>query len=220
MRYIVPLLLLVTSTALSAQNMTNDPAATKILKKLKKEYQSYSSLEVNFQLQLELPEQDPELQQGTIGQQGEKYFVKMKDQEIYCDGSTIWLYLVDNKEVQLNNVETDEEFSMLSPTDMLQIYESDDFVYAVTGEKSVNGVTCTQIEFKPTSLDSEYSKMRLLVDPKAKKMHELKVFAKDGSRYTLSIDNMTPNKSFTASDFTFDPAQYEGIHIEDLRIDW
>jgi outer membrane lipoprotein-sorting protein len=219
MKYIIPLLLLGISYTAMAQTMTNDPAATKILKKLKKQYQGYKSLEVVFKLNLELPEQEPELQEGTIGQQGEKYFVKMKDQEIYSDGATIWLYMVDNKEVQLNNVETDEEFSMLSPTDMLQIYESDDFVYAVTGEKTINGVNCTQIEFKPTSLDSEYSKMRLLVDPKAKKMHELKVFAKDGSRYTLTVDNMTPNKSFVASDFTFDPAQYEGIHIEDLRID-
>lgn len=206
-------------TILLAQDMTNDPAAIRILDDLKKEYQSYASMEVDFQLTLKLPEQPEEIQKGTVGQQDDKYFVKMEKQEIFSDGETLWLFLKDNNEVQLNNVETDEEMSMLSPKDMLQIYENDDFVYAITGSENINAVPYTQIEFKPTSLDSEYSKMRLSVDPKAKKMHELEVFGKDGSRYTLTVDNMRPNASFVESDFIFDPTKYKGIHIEDLRID-
>lgn len=199
--------------------MTNDPAATKILDKLKAEYESYSSIKVDFELLLELPEAEPEVQKGSIGQKGDKYYLVMDDQEIYSDGQSIWLYLKDNEEVQLNNVEEDDEASMLSPKDMMRIYESDDFIYAITDEKSVNGVPCTQIEFKPVGSDSEYSKMRLLVDTKANKMKSLKVFSKDGSRYTLTVDHILPNESFQESDFVFDPEDYPGIHIEDLRID-
>lgn len=199
--------------------MTNDPAATKILDRLKKQYDSYKSMEVTFQLVLELPESDPEIQKGTVGQRDDMYFLKTDRQEIYSDGQTIWLYLVDNQEVQLNDVETGDDADMLSPKDMMRIYESDDFVYAITGQQTINAVPCTQIEFKPTSSDSEYSKMRLIVDPKTNTMQSLKVFSKDGSRYTLTVDHIVPNKPFKESDFKFDPDSVPGIHIEDLRID-
>lgn len=49
-------------------------------------------MEVKFKMELELPNQPKELQKGTIIQDGIKYQVKMKDQEIYADGKTIWIY--------------------------------------------------------------------------------------------------------------------------------
>lgn len=212
-------LLMMQPLAAQWDGKTIDPEAKKIVDKLKKKYAKYQSLEAEFDLTIELPESDTEVQKGRVGQSGDKYFLVLDNQEIYSDGESVWVYLKDIQEVQWNNAETDEEDNFLSPKDMLQIYESDDLIYAITETHQEKGVPYTTIEFKPKSLDSEYSKMRLVVNTDSYQMASLKVFAKDGSRFTLKINNITPGKQFAATDFVFDPKAHPGVYVEDLRID-
>lgn len=197
----------------------NDPAAKKILDKLKSEYDTYKSMEVNFELTLELPQQESEIQNGIVIQQGGNYKLELDDRAIYSNGEYVWLHIKKNNEVQINDIDMDEETNMMSPKDMLQLYESGEFVYAITAEPLLDGNKVTQIEFKPLDKDSEFSKMTLFVDKKTQKMAQMKVFSKDGSRYTLKINDITPNKKYSLDTFTFNESKYPGIHIEDLRID-
>jgi outer membrane lipoprotein carrier protein len=197
----------------------NDPAAKKILDKLKAEYDSYESMEVKFELILELPQQETEIQNGLVIQQGKNYKLELDDRAIYSNGEYVWLHIKKNNEVQINEAEDDDEGSMMSPKDMLQLYESGKFAYAITAEPLLDGRKVTQIEFKPLDRDSEFSKMTLYVDKKTKKMSQMKVFSKDGGRYTLKINDITPNKKYSLDTFSFDESKFPGIHVEDLRID-
>jgi outer membrane lipoprotein-sorting protein len=197
----------------------NDPAAKKILDNLKAEYDTYKSMEVNFELTLELPQQEAEIQSGIVIQQGENYKLELNDRAIYSNGAYVWLHIKKNNEVQINDADMDEEANLMSPKDMLQLYESGEFVYFITAEPLLNGKKVTQIEFKPLDRDSEFSKLTLYVDKKSQKMAQMKVFSKDGGRYTLKINDITPNKKYPLDIFTFDESKYPGIHVEDLRID-
>lgn len=197
----------------------NDPAAKKILDKLKAEYDSYKSMEVSFELVLELPQQEAEIQNGLVIQDGEKYKMELDDRAIYSDGEIVVLHVKKNNEAQITDAEMDEESNMMSPKDMLQLYESGEFVYGITAEPLLNGKKATQIEFKPLDRDSEFSKMALYVDKKTQKMAQMKVFSKDGSRYTLKINDITANKKYGPEVFIFDESKFPGIHVEDLRID-
>ena len=209
--------------AATGQSMTtaqdSDPAAKKILDKLKKEYDTYKSMEVNFDLIMELPGQEAETQKGTVTQQGEMFFMDMKDRAIYSNNEYVWLHIKKNNEVQINDADMGDEENMLSPKDMLKMYESGEFVYAITAEPLLDGKKVTQIEFKPLDRDSEFSKMVLYVDKKLGEMAQMKVFSKDGGRYTLKINDIAANKTYTLDNFTFDESKFPGIHIEDLRID-
>ncbi|MEM1320359.1 MAG: outer membrane lipoprotein carrier protein LolA [Bacteroidota bacterium] len=196
-----------------------DPAAKAILDQMKGIYESYKTLEADFTLEIEIPEQDKEVQKGSIAQMGEKYHLQLADQAIISDGSTLWYYLKSKNEVQINNVEEDGEDEIMSPKELLRIYESDDYQYALTNETYEKGKPVQQIEFKPLDRDSDYSKLRLTVLKKDKAIHRIKVFGKDGSRFTLSINALTPNKSFTNDYFTFDESKHQGVRVEDLRID-
>jgi outer membrane lipoprotein-sorting protein len=197
----------------------NDPAAKKILDNLKAEYDTYKSMEVSFELTLELPQQESEIQNGLVIQQGDQYKLELDDRAIYSDGQYVWLHIKKNNEVQINDAEMDEEANMMSPKDMLQLYESGKFAYAITDEPTLDGKKVIQIEFKPLERDSEFSKMSLLVDKKTEKMAQMKVFSKDGGKYTLKINDITANKKYAASTFAFDKSKFPGIHVEDLRID-
>lgn len=218
----VLLISLMASMAYS-QDMTsteeNDPEAKKILDKLKKEYDSYKSMEVKFDLVLELPQQEAETQNGVVIQQGKNYKLDLNDRAIYANSENVVVHIKKNNEAQINDAEMDDEANMMSPKDMLQLYESGKYIYAIIAEPLLDGKKVTQIDFKPVDRDSEFSKMSLFVDKKTKKMAQMKVFSKDGGRYTLKINDITPNKKYSLDTFTFDESKYPGIHIEDLRID-
>lgn len=205
------------------QSMTtaqdSDPAAKKILDKLKKEYDTYKSMEVDFDLIMELPGQEAETQKGSVIQQNEMYFMDMKDRAIYSNTEYVWLHIKKNNEVQINDADMGDEENMLSPKDMLKLYESGEFVYAITAEPLLEGKKVTQIEFKPLDRDSEFSKMVLYVGKKSGEMVQMKIFSKDGGRYTLKINDIEANKKYPLGTFTFDESKFPGIHIEDLRID-
>jgi outer membrane lipoprotein carrier protein len=196
----------------------SDPAARKVLEKVKKKYDAYKTLEADFTLTLEFPEQPVEEQKGKLIQQGEKYRLTLASQSIISDGASVWLYLKDNQEVQINSVEEDGE-DILSPKDLLRVYEQEDYVYALTNEFVEDGKAVQQIEFKPVSDDSEYSKLRLTVDRNNQDILRIKAFAKDGSRFTLALNKMTPNKSFPAATFEWNKSECPDCYVEDLRID-
>lgn len=225
MKYIAILLLSIFSIALIAQSGQmlstdeNDPKAARILDKLSADFESFKSMEVDFNLTIQLPEQPEEVQKGKIIQQGENYVLHIDNQSIYSNGEAIWLHLKRNNEVQINDPDMGEETDMLSPKDMLRIYESGDFAYFLTESPMVEGKRMNKIEFKPLDSDSEYFKISLLVEKSANKMVEMKVFSKDGSRYILKINNIVPNKDYDPAIFAFDESKFPGIYIEDLRID-
>ena len=197
----------------------NDPAAKKILDKIRKKYEGYKSLEASFALSIELPGQKQEVQKGTVGQEGDKFRLEMDQQIIVSDGKITWVYLKNNNEVQINDADPkDTENGFLTPKDLLKRYQKGDYLYAVTDKSTENGKLLTHIEFKPKDKKSEYSKLRVSVDEKAGSIQSVKAFGKDGSRYTFSINKFTPNKQFAADYFTFDAKKYPGVKVEDLRM--
>jgi len=198
-------------------NTESDQEAERILQQLRKTYDSYTSMEADFTLEIKLPDQT-EVQKGKIIQKGDKYRLTLKDQLIISNGSTLWFYLKDNNEVQVNDVD-EEEDEILSPAGLLRVYDRKDFVSRLANEGIEDGETVRQIEFKPLDRDSEYSKMRITVSRNSDAIKRIMVFSKDGSRYTLTIDNLTPNKTYSDDTFSFDEADYPKVRVEDLRID-
>ena len=198
----------------------SDPEAKALLDKIKKQYQSYKSLEAVFTLDIEIPEQPKEVQKGTISQQGNKYNLQLGSQSVISDGKAIWLIMENNKEVQINDIpEEGEDNSILSPQSLFTFYEKGDFVYIMANEfhDKATGKNVQQIEFKPLDKDSEYIKLRLTVEKGTGVVQNIKAFSRDGSRFTFTLDKISPNKTFAASHFSFDKEKYKGYYIEDLR---
>lgn len=196
----------------------SDTEAKAILDQMKSEYDSYTSVAIDFTLNIEIPEQAMETQQGNIIQSKEKYQVNLDDQSMYCNGSTVWVHLKDNNEVQINDFEEDASGDIMSPKDILAVYESGEYEYALANELREESKVIQQIEFKPLDRDSEYSKMRLTLVKGSKQLKRVKIFAKDGSRFTMTVNKLESNKEYAASTFEFDSKAYPDIYIEDLRL--
>ena len=151
-------------------------------------------------------------------QEDKKFRLDMSDQIVVSDGVTTWAYQKKSNEVQVNNADPNDANAFLTPKELLGRYQKGDFLYTIMDKAMEGGKLLTQIEFKPKDRNSEYSKLRVAIDEKAGTMQSIKAFAKDGSRYTFTITRLSPNKAIAATQFAFDPKQYKGIRVEDLRM--
>jgi outer membrane lipoprotein carrier protein len=198
-----------------AQTTVNDAKAKDILNKVSVKYKSFKTIRAVFVQKIDDPanKSSDELT-GTIYIKGNKYKVDLNSQEIICDNVTIWTYLKDSKEVQINTYEPDE--STISPDQIFNIYQKD-FLYAFNQETTLNGATVEVIDLTPMNKNKPYFKVRLNIDKNNSTITSAVFMFKDGKKYTFEIQKMVPDLVLNDSFFTFDPKQYPGIQVDDLR---
>ena len=201
-----------------AQNETTDPAARKLLDNVKNQLSQHKNIEINYKLTIEFPEQSPEIQKGTLTKRGNSFRLFSDMQEIVSDGNTIWVYLKDLEEIQIMDAGDESIAGLLDPEVFINEFVDDQFIYAITGEKTSNGVVCQVIEFKPTDNASEFAKLRMTVSKSSSDIQKLETFQKDGSRYIIEFEQINLNPAIQNALFTFDIKKYPGVHVEDLRM--
>jgi len=195
----------------------SDPQAKAVLDKLRQKYEAFKTMEVELSIKMEVPGSDEEIQKWKMAQSGDNYRLEIPGMEVISNGEAMWVHQIRNKEVQINDVEEDNE-DMMSPQTFMKLYEREDLIYALVNEYVEKGVLIQQVEFKPTDKDeSEYSKIRLTIDKKKNNIKRIKVFSRDGSRYTAELTKFSPNANFPAGHFAFDASKFPGVHVEDLR---
>ncbi len=193
----------------------SDPAATEILDAVHAKYNSLEAMQLEFKLTIE-GEMSSE-QQGKMYLKGEQYRMELADQDVICNGNTVWFHLKENKEVQINNPNPDGE-DFLSPAKMLNVY-SENMVGRKLEDVKEGGKTLHKIEVKPRESHEEITKLRVTIDKASKELMEVIVFTRFGDRYTFEFSDLIENPKLSNTLFSFDPAQYPDIHVEDLRID-
>lgn len=196
----------------------SDPEARKLLDLTRKKYEKYKTLEAEFTLSIELPDQPKEVQKGTIAQEGQKFRLDMDQQTIVSDGKTTWVYLKTEKEIQITNADPNGESGFMTPRELLSRYQKGDYLYAITDKTNEGAKMLTHIEFKPVSRRSEYAKLRVSIDPKTHLVERIIAFGRDGSRFTFQINRFLPDKAFKAGYFQLNPKDYPGVRVEDLRM--
>ncbi len=192
----------------------SDPRATALLEKLSGKFKRLNSYEVSFKLSFRMPEEEKvQVHRGVFVKSGPKYRIITKARKSYCDGQTLWIYLPENKEVQITDAEDgDEQFT--SPDDILDLYKSGDYIYRMLHSETDDAV----IEFKPTDRSVDYFKIKMAVDRQHQWPRRIEIFYKDGVRATLSFDRFETGKKYADAFFVFDKSKYPGVHVEDLRL--
>lgn len=198
-----------------AQNPQPDQKAAQILNGVSAKYKALKTVKAEFTVKVENGENSTkDVQTGTIYVKGNKYKVQLKNQEITSDNSTVWTFLKDANEVQVNNFDPDE--NTITPSQIFTIYEND-FLYAFIEEKKVNGKVIQFIELTPHDKTKPYFKIRLGIDKVAKEVQSAVVFDKNGNRYTYEIKTFTPNPALADTFFSFDTKSHPGVEVVDLR---
>ncbi len=193
----------------------SDKESQDILKGVSSKYKSYSTMKVDFLYTMEDPQnKTKETLEGNVSLKGDKYVLKIKGQEIMCDGKTVWTFLKDVNEVQVG--EPDKGTDAVTPSTIFTMYEKG-FDFKFIEEKTESGKAIQVIDIKPQDPKKNFFKVRLTINKAEKLITSSTVFNKNGSKLTYSIKQFTPNAAMSDAMFSFDKTKYPGVEVIDLR---
>lgn len=192
-----------------------DPKALEILDAMSNKYKAYTSFEANISYNMinEVDKIDEEFK-GKITVKGDMFRLTLPEQEVINNGTTLWTYLPDAKEVNIDNYDPDTED--INPSKIGEIYKKG-FKYLYIEDKTIGGTLCEVVDLVPEKKDAQYFKIRMNITKKDKSIHSWTMFDKSGNKYTYTISKFNPNIKVDDSYFTFDPKKYPGVEIIDLR---
>jgi outer membrane lipoprotein-sorting protein len=206
--------LLAATFAAGQETEKGDKKSNAILDVLTAKTEAYKSIRVEFTYKMENTEAGiDESTRGTLLVMGNKYKLDISGQEVFCDGETLWTYIVDAEEVQVNTIDDAEE--SISPNKLLTSY-NEDYRSKFIKEDFIYGTTVNIIDLTPTEGKSYY-KVRLIIDKEKDQLLEFTIFDKNGSTYSYVINKFEPNVAVTEGAFTFNPADYPGVDVIDMR---
>jgi outer membrane lipoprotein-sorting protein len=190
--------------------VAQDQKAKSILDQLSKKTKSYTSIEAKFTNTFSSTVTDiNEKQSGTLFLKDDSYRLEMKAQTIICDGETNWIYLEDEEEV--NITEIDDEENELNPSKIFTIYENG-YKYKFVKEDNKN----YQIDLFPNE-SGPFLKVELFIDKTKMQISSFTMIDKQGSQYKYDIDSFITNKEMSNDFFVFKTADYPNVDIIDLR---
>lgn len=192
-----------------------DPKALEILEAMSKKYKATPAFEATFSYTLtNETEKINEEFKGKMMVKGDKYRLTLPEQEVINNGTTVWTYLPDAKEVNIDNF--DPASDDLNPSKFYEIYKKG-YKYLYLEDKTEGGVLCEVVDLVPEKRDAQYFKVRMNIVKKDKSIHSWTMFDKAGNLYRYSITKFNAAAKLDDAVFTFDPKKYPGVEVIDLR---
>jgi outer membrane lipoprotein-sorting protein len=193
--------------SLSAQTDNN---AQKILKEVSEKTKSYNTIRLEFTYKMENTAQNiNDSYKGVLVSKGDKYKLSVSGQDVISDGKTVWTYLKDANEVQVNTVSEDEE--SINPTNLLSSY-NENFKSKVVKETPQEQI----IELTPIK-KKNFNKVKVTIDRAKKSVTSLSIYDKNGSVYSYIVNKMDVNQNFYDNMFTFNTSAHPGVEVIDMR---
>ncbi len=143
---------------------------------------------------------------------GDKYRLKLDDNNIWTDAENVWNYLPDVNEVTITEADPDDDSFITKPSLLFTLYEEGYKIRLV--EQTSNEWV---IDLYPEEITSDLIRIRLKIGKAQYDLNGAEYKTKDGITMTLIADKydltFKPGPDF----FTFNPADYKGIDVIDMR---
>jgi len=212
--FIISILTLLVAVGYSQQ----DAKAKEILEKVTKTTQALASIEAKFSFEMNnKAENIQEKSNGTIILKNKKYRLNIPQMglQVLCDGKTIWTYMIHANEVNISTLD-EETDDLMDPSRIFTIYERG-FNYKYIGESIEEGVPVYNIDLTPQKATGDIRSIKLMINKQKMLIHGANMTGKDGNQYNVFIKEFKTEGVFKDSDFVFDPKQYKGVEIVDMR---
>jgi len=183
-----------------------------LLKKTLDKMSSYKNFKSDLSYSMDNAQNNiHEKKTGTIYVEGDKFRIELMGQIIISDGKNMWTVIKDSKEVMLSALDP-EDPSNVSPTKILEEY-SDYNAKFDKGQKKGNLKTLILTSRKKAT----FNKVSITIDTTKYLVKEFSLYDNDGNVFTYDIFNFKANVDFPKGTFTYDPKQFPGYELEDMR---
>ena len=188
-----------------------DEKAKAILDKVSAKTQAYKTIKVKFKITITPAEGEAVTNSGTAQMKGDKYLVQLDEQDIYCDGKIITTHLKEEDECYTSDMEEVSEDGMVSPNEMLTIWE-EGYKYKYVKETSVDGTPAHQIHLYPKDAGkSKFHTIILKIDKAKNEVITVLIKAKDGSKMKYTLVSLESDTDIPDSTFEFDRSKHPEV---------
>ncbi len=196
----------------------DEQKAQVILDKMSNKYSNIPSYKTNFVYRLRNKTEDIDEEfSGEIMVKGEKYVLFMSDQEIFNDGKTIWTFLMDANEVNVDYYMPNE--GDLSPNNIYSAYKKG-YRYRWMEMKKVGSRSFDVVELQPTNPkdpDKIFYRIILNIDQEDYTIHSWEMYDRGGNIFSYTISGFDPKYTADDSFFQFNEEEYPDVEVVDLR---
>lgn len=153
---------------------------------------------------------------GTIQLKGEKFVLKTSATVTWFDGKTQWSYLPKNDEVNVSNP-TPEELQQMNPYAFLYMYQQG-FSYKLGTTKTHQGKAVWEVVLTTKDRKQALEHVVLYVTKETyRPVYLLLQQRGQQARTEITVTDYQTRQNYADSLFAFDPKQYPGVEVIDLR---
>jgi len=201
-------------TLIFSSNAQSDATSKSILKKTSKVYKSMKTIEAKFSLITMSAQRKPIVNSGNLWLKGTSFKLELGDQEIICDGKSIWTYSSTTEEVTLESYS--KRTNQMSPEEMFSFYENG-FKSLYEGKRTDGGATYELIKLVPKKNRAKYSFINVEINPTNNYIHKVIQHMKNGMDIVIEINELKKNSAVSSNMFKWDSVTHPGVELVDLR---
>lgn len=196
------------------QTRVYEERGAQLLKTASEKLKALKSVKITFTYEMANERQDiEEIMEGVLFSQGNKYNMKVGDNQFISDGTNVWSYMEEIGEVQVNLVENTD--GALTPTSILEEFDQQ-YKSTFIRQESHLGRQVDIVDLVPNQPQT-FFKYRLALDARTNMMVYAIAYDRHGGTYTYSIKSLESNISIPPATFSFIPGNFPGIEVIDLR---
>lgn len=190
----------------------------KLFESMKMKLDSFECKRVSFDFEAK-DEKDNVIgtQVGIFEAQGDKFKMTAPDLEVFCDGSSIWIFDVNESEVVIMPNDSSKTDIANNPFGILENIHDNSFPSKVS-LSSYEGKSVYKVLLKPLKkIDATYASVEIAIDSQTYLPVYLKYKSINGQLLFARVINLTGIKAKPAEYYLFDPDLVEDALITDLR---
>lgn len=185
-----------------------DENASVALKKAAKKLQNLQC-EVTLTL-LDSQKKETSRQKASVVYRQGKYHLTMDQMELFSDGTTVWQWNKEAKEVVVSNMPPENEIDLLNPGRLIANYDKNFRAKYIRTDDDGTAV----IDLQPRSSQS-YHKIRLFVNETSGELKRVEVHKYDSSREIYDFAKQRYGNA--KSSFVFKAEEHPGVEVIDMR---
>lgn len=190
-----------------------DPEAVRVLEEFSSKAASAPSVKIDFTVDAhDTREGDITTVSGSAVISGDSYRVTTDDNVIISDGKAVWNYLPDVNEVTITEPDPDEGSFMARPSLLFSMYEKG-YKVRLLEQNAKEWV----IDLYPEDINVSLVRIRLKIGKTLHDLRSAEYRTKDGMTLTLAADKYDLTFRPAPGYFAFNPADYKGVEVIDMR---
>ena len=191
-----------------------DQQSEAVLGKLREKVRSFTSYKLTFNAKVE---GDGSVQ-GTLVVSGRRFATRVRGQELYYDGTTLWNYVPQQHEVTIERLDPNSPNVLSNPSKLMNIDPKDYNHRSLAGVTSAKGTALQVVELTPKVETPDYRSILLYIDPATSLPERIVIDTPAAENpVELTVVKLEPGVPVSESTFRFDTRAHSDVEVIDFR---